>query len=82
MKTSKNKQRFYRFLLLNENVSFIGLEAKAEDRNPLIGKEQARTYARSQNCRFIIFQTATSTISGILSAAAPTSSQRFRPLRP
>ena len=32
----------------------IVLEAKAEDKNPLIGKEQARKYARSQNCRFII----------------------------
>ena len=27
------------------------LEAKAEDKNPLIGKEQARKYARSQNLR-------------------------------
>ena len=42
-------------MLLNEKgFPFIVLEAKAEDRNPLIGKEQARTYARSQNCRFII----------------------------
>ena len=30
------------------------LEAKAEDKNPLVGKEQARKYARSQNCRFVI----------------------------
>jgi len=30
------------------------LEAKPEDKNPLIGKEQARTYAKSQNCRFVI----------------------------
>lgn len=51
-KTSKG---FIDFLLLNEKgFPFIVLEAKAEDRNPLIGKEQARTYARSQNCRFII----------------------------
>ncbi|MCE2452901.1 MAG: DEAD/DEAH box helicase family protein, partial [Nitrospinae bacterium] len=27
---------------------------KSEEKNPLVGKEQARTYARSQNCRFII----------------------------
>jgi len=33
---------------------FIVLEAKAEDKSPLVGKEQARKYARSQNCRFII----------------------------
>ena len=43
------------FLLLNDKgFPFIVLEAKAEDKSPLIGKEQARTYARSQNCRFII----------------------------
>jgi type I restriction enzyme R subunit len=33
---------------------FIVLEAKAEDKNPLVGKEQARKYAKSQNCRFVI----------------------------
>lgn len=43
------------FLLLNEKgFPFIVLEAKAEDKNPLIGKEQARKYAKSQNCRFVI----------------------------
>ncbi len=30
------------------------LEAKSEDKEPLVGKEQARRYARSQNCRFVI----------------------------
>ena len=30
------------------------LEAKAEDKNPLVGKELARKYACSQNCRFVI----------------------------
>ena len=30
------------------------LEAKAESKNPLIGKEQARKYAKSQNCRFVM----------------------------
>jgi type I restriction enzyme R subunit len=46
---------FIDFLLLNENgFPFMVLEAKAEDRNPLVGKEQARKYARSQNCRFVI----------------------------
>ena len=33
---------------------FIVLEAKAEDKSPLVGKEQARKYAKSQNCRFVI----------------------------
>ena len=33
---------------------YIVLEAKSEDKNPLVGKKQARKYARSQNCRFVI----------------------------
>ena len=46
---------FIDFLLLNEKgFPFIVLEAKSEDKNPLVGKEQARKYARSQNCRFVI----------------------------
>ena len=46
---------FVDFLLLNEKgFPFIVLEAKAENRSPLDGKEQARKYAKSQNCRFII----------------------------
>jgi type I restriction enzyme R subunit len=51
-KTSKG---FIDFLLLNEkSFPLVVLEAKAEDKNPLVGKEQARKYARSQNCRFVI----------------------------
>ena len=43
------------FLLLDEKgFPLVVLEAKAEDKNPLIGKEQSRKYARSQNCRFVI----------------------------
>ncbi len=43
------------FLLLNEKgFPFIVLESKAEDKNPLDGKEQARQYAKAQNCRFVI----------------------------
>lgn len=30
------------------------LEAKSEDKNPLVGKEQARKYARAQNCGYVI----------------------------
>ncbi len=30
------------------------LEAKSEERDPLVGKEQARKYAHSQNVRFVI----------------------------
>lgn len=46
---------FIDFLLLDEKgFPLVVLEAKAEDKNPLIGKEQARKYAKSQNCRFVI----------------------------
>ena len=46
---------FIDFLLLNEKgFPFIVLEAKAEDKSPLVGKEQARKYAKSQSCRFVI----------------------------
>jgi type I restriction enzyme R subunit len=51
----KAHKGFIDFLLLDANgYPFVVLEAKAEDKNPLIGKEQARTYARAQNCRFVI----------------------------
>jgi len=49
------RKGFVDFLLLNESgFPFIVLEAKSEDKHPLSGKEQARTYARSQDCRFVI----------------------------
>jgi type I restriction enzyme R subunit len=51
----KTERGFIDFLLLNEKgFPFIVLEAKAEGKEPLVGKEQARKYARSQNCRFVI----------------------------
>ena len=51
-KTSKG---FVDYLLLNDRgFPFIVLEAKSEDKQPLVGKEQARRYARSQNCRFVM----------------------------
>ena len=51
----KASKGFIDFLLLNEKgFPFIVLEAKAEDKNPFIGKEQARKYAKSQSCRFVI----------------------------
>jgi len=51
----KISKGFIDFLLLNEKgFPFIVLEAKSEDKSPLVGKEQARKYARSQNCRFVI----------------------------
>lgn len=46
---------FVDFLLLDEQGKpLIVLEAKAEGKNPLSAKEQARKYARSQNARFVI----------------------------
>ncbi len=51
----KTKKGYIDFLLLNDKgFPFIILEAKAENKNPLVGKEQVRKYARSQNCRFVI----------------------------
>ncbi len=51
----KSTKGFIDFLLLDgRGFPFIVLEAKSEDKNPLIGKEKARKYARSQNCRFVI----------------------------
>jgi type I restriction enzyme R subunit len=46
---------FIDFLLLDaQGFPLVVLEAKAESKNPLIGKEQARKYAKAQNCRFVI----------------------------
>lgn len=43
------------FLLLDESgFPLIVLEAKSEEKNPLSAKEQARKYAKSVNCRFVI----------------------------
>jgi type I restriction enzyme R subunit len=51
----KTKKGAVDFLLTDlRGFPLVVLEAKAEDRNPLVGKEQARTYARSLNCRFVI----------------------------
>ena len=51
----ETKSGFVDFLLLDEKgFPFIVLEAKAEKINPLSAKEQARSYAVSQNCRFVI----------------------------
>jgi len=51
----KTGNGFVDFLLLDEQgFPFIVLEAKSEDKNPLFGKEQARKYAVSLNCRFVI----------------------------
>src|SRR3984957_9210149 len=51
----KTAKGFIDFLLLDSRgFPLIVLKAKSEDKTPLVGKEQARKYARSQNCRFVI----------------------------
>lgn len=51
----KTKKGFIDFLLLDDKgFPLIVLEAKAESLTPLVGKEQARKYAKSQNCRFVL----------------------------
>ena len=51
----KASKGFIDFLLLDaKGFPFIVLEAKGEDKNPLVAKEQARKYTKSQNCRFVI----------------------------
>ena len=51
----KVKNGFVDFLLLDENGKpFIVLEAKSEDLDPLVGKEQARNYAKSQFVKYVI----------------------------
>ncbi|MBI5149960.1 MAG: DEAD/DEAH box helicase family protein [Candidatus Omnitrophica bacterium] len=51
----KTATGFIDYLLLDERGFPIAvLEAKSEKFDPLVGKEQARKYARSQNVRFVI----------------------------
>ena len=51
----KVKNGFVDFLLLDEDGRpFIVLEAKSEDIDPLVGKEQARNYAKSQFVKYVI----------------------------
>ena len=51
----KTAKGFIDFLLLDSRgFPLVVLEAKSSDKNPLVGKEQARRYARSQDCRFVI----------------------------
>ena len=51
----KTNKGFIDFLLLDaKGFPLIVLEAKSEAKNPLVGKEQARKYAKSQSCRFVI----------------------------
>lgn len=49
------KNGFIDYLLLDtKGFPLLVLEAKREGKNPLVGKEQARDYARSNKARFVI----------------------------
>ncbi|GIV41665.1 MAG: hypothetical protein KatS3mg034_0975 [Vicingaceae bacterium] len=49
------KNGYVDFLFLDNNgFPLAVLEAKAENKNPLFGKEQARRYAQTLKCRFVI----------------------------
>ena len=51
----KTEEGFVDYLLLDEkDFPLVVLEAKKEEKDPLDGKEQARTYAHSLNVRFVI----------------------------
>ena len=51
----KTNKGFVDFLLLDsKGFPLLVLEAKSEEKNPLTGKEQARRYARSLDCRFVL----------------------------
>lgn len=51
----KTKNGFVDFLLLNnDGKPFAVLEAKSEDKDPLVGKEQAREYAKSLYVKYVI----------------------------
>ncbi|GHT84043.1 hypothetical protein FACS1894137_06600 [Spirochaetia bacterium] len=74
----KTKNGFIDFLLLdNQGYPFIVLEAKAEDKNPLFGKEQARRYADSQHCRYIILSNGNSHYFWDLECGNPSIISRF-----
>lgn len=60
----KTNKGFIDFLLLDaKGFPLIVMEAKSEDKNPLVGKEQARKYAKSQNCRFVILSIRSGAVS-------------------
>ncbi|HLO69676.1 MAG TPA: DEAD/DEAH box helicase family protein [Flavipsychrobacter sp.] len=74
----KVNKGFIDFLLLDERgFPFVVLEAKAEHIHPLAGKEQARKYAKGQNCRFIILSNGNSHYFWDTAIGSPRQIQRF-----
>src|SRR5450756_2690799 len=69
----KASKGFIDFLLLDtRGFPLIVLEAKSENRNPLVAKEQARKYARSQNCRFVILSNGNLHYLSLIHISEPT----------
>lgn len=54
------KNGFIDYLLLDGHRPICVLEAKRESLHPLIGKEQARDYAKSKNCPFVLLSNGVS----------------------
>lgn len=55
-----SKNGYIDFLLTDENQNpLIVLEAKKESLNPLVGKEQARNYAKSQKVKYVLLSNGT-----------------------
>ncbi len=72
------KNGFVDFLLLDKKgFPFIVLEAKSEDKHALAGKEQARKYAQSQHCRFIILSNGNSHYLWDLQRGNPVAIKKF-----
>jgi type I restriction enzyme R subunit len=72
------KNGFIDFLLLDKKgFPFIVLEAKSEDKHALAGKEQARKYAQSQHCRFIILSNGNSHYFWDLQRGSPVAITKF-----
>jgi len=74
----KQFRGFIDFLLLDsKGFPFIVLEAKAETTHPLSAKEQARRYAKSQNCRYIILSNGDLHFLWDLESGNPTPISKF-----
>jgi type I restriction enzyme R subunit len=72
------KNGFIDYLLLDDKgFPFIVLEAKKEEVNPLSAKEQARNYAHSQNCRFVILSNGNQHYFWDLTSGNPNIISRF-----
>ncbi|HOX53846.1 MAG TPA: DEAD/DEAH box helicase family protein [Candidatus Omnitrophota bacterium] len=78
----KTTQGFIDYLLLDESsFPICVLEAKSEEKDPLIGKEKARRYANSQNVRYIILSNGNIHYFWDKQLGNPTRISRFPPLQ-